>query len=160
MDNNQNNFNIGNQMSNPNNQVPNTNNFAQSLNVIQQGNQVNNNAQYNANQFNGHYVNNIPNNNIAQNPDEQVQIAIQQENKFLNTNIDITNTYLNINREDTPAQSVDYSQDPKVQENIKKRNTVTITSEGRVFIIIILVLLVFIFVLPKIFDFISNIQYK
>ena len=50
----------------------------------------------------------------------------------------------------------DYSMEPRVQENLKKKNTVTITSEGKVFIIIIIVLLLFIFIMPYIFDAIRN----
>ena len=49
-----------------------------------------------------------------------------------------------------------YSESQQIADHLKKKNTVTITSEGKVFIIIIIVLLLFIFIMPYIFDAIRN----
>ena len=74
---------------------------------------------------------------------------------------------LNVEGEYNGLPKIDYSQDPKVIENLKlqnsnenKKNTITITSEGKVFIIIIIVLLLFTFVMPYIFDLIRKVTYK
>ena len=69
---------------------------------------------------------------------------------------------LNVEGEYNGMPKVDYSKDPKVVKNIeeeKKKNTITITGEAKVFLVIIAVLLLFTFVMPIIFDLIRNIHY-
>ena len=69
---------------------------------------------------------------------------------------------LNIDGDYNGIPKIDYSMDPKVVKNIqseKKKNTITITEEAKVFLIIIVVLLLFTFVMPIIFDFVRDIQY-
>ena len=86
-----------------------------------------------------------------------------QQNKFINNGVNMENTALenlNVEGEYNNMPKVDYSQDPKVQDNLKKKNTITITSEGKVFIIIVIALLLFIFVLPTIFDIVRNVSYS
>ena len=104
-------------------------------------------------------------NEIHENNDDISNLINQQQNKFINNNIDTTTTTLNnlnVNGEYNNLPKVDYTRDPKVMKNIEqhKKNTITITSEGKIFIIIILVLLLFIFVLPTIFDIIGKIKYQ
>lgn len=126
-------------------------------------------------------INNNPNNeqynnSISQefnnNPNKEITIetilnneginVFQEQNKFITENQ--TNTALNdlnVEGEYNGLPKVDYSQDPKVMENIqssKKKNTITITGEAKVFLIIIAVLLIFTFVMPTIFDYINDIQ--
>ena len=101
------------------------------------------------------------NNSTAQEMDELKSILKPNKNKFINNDLDEKDasfTSLNIDE----ASRVDYSRDPKVQENLNqygnqqaKKNTISIGSEGIVFLVIIALLLVFIFVLPTIFDFIK-----
>ena len=101
-------------------------------------------------------------NNFSQN-DEEDRLIIQHQNKFINSDIDTTSTSLNnlnIPGEYHDIPKIDYSQEPKVKENMQKKNTVTITSEGKIFLIIIAILLIFIFVLPTIFDLITNLSYS
>ena len=98
--------------------------------------------------------------------DELKSILKTNKNKFINNDLDEKDaslTSLNIDE----ASKVDYSRDPKVQANLNqyenqqtKKNTISIGSEGIVFLVIIALLLVFIFVLPTIFDFIRANQYK
>jgi len=81
------------------------------------------------------------------------RLVIPQNNTFINNNVQENNTELySVN---TPKAPVDYSQDPKVQENMqkKKTNTVTISSDGKVLILIAIILLLFIFFLPQIYGF-------
>lgn len=129
---------------------------------------VNNNGELNQTQntfINSSPINNsiIPNQNPVNNSNEEINPMLnQQQNRFINNNIDTTSTSLNnlnIESSYSTKPKVDYSQDPKVQENLSKRNTITITSEGKVFIVIIIVLLLFIIVLPTVFDFFRNIKY-
>lgn len=112
----------------------------------------------NNNNQNSKFVNTSINDNFEEiNP-----LANQKQNKFITENKEVSSTGihdLNIDGEYHDMPKVDYSLDPKVQENLNKKNTVTITSEGKVFIIIIIVLLLFIFVMPYIFDFIRDITY-
>lgn len=150
MNNNQNNLN------NPQiNNFMGSDNFQPNLNVIPTTNNQNLNT------------NNVENNQFNQNNSQQIEnedtLVIKQTNKFINNNIDTSNTSLNnlnIDGAYNDMPKVDYSQDPKVRENMQKKNTVTITSEGKVFLIIIAILLIFVFILPTIFDFITNISYS
>ena len=108
-------------------------------------------------------LNIIPNFNNQQPVEPEDTLMIKQTNKFINNDIDTTSTSLNNLNVDGAYNNmpkVDYSQEPKVKENMQKKNTVTITSEGKVFLIIIAVLLIFVIVLPMIFDFITNISYN
>ena len=108
-------------------------------------------------------LNVIPNFNNQQPVEPEDTLVIKQNNKFINNDIDTTSTSLNnlnIDGAYNNMPKVDYSQEPKVKENMQKKNTVTITSEGKVFLIIIAVLLIFVIVLPMVFDFITNISYK
>lgn len=108
-------------------------------------------------------LNIIPNLNNQQPVEPEDTLMIKQTNKFINNDIDTTSTSLNNLNVDGAYNNmpkVDYSQEPKVKENMQKKNTVTITSEGKVFLIIIAVLLIFVIVLPMIFDFITNISYN
>lgn len=130
----------------------------------------------NINQTQNNFINNNPINNqnifpsnsnqsfeTQNNVTDESDVALTTpQNKFINNNIDTTSTSLNnlnIDGSYHNMPKVDYSKDPKVQENIKKRNTITITGEGKVFIIIIIILLLFIFVLPTVFDYIRNLTY-
>lgn len=93
--------------------------------------------------------------------EEALPSSNQVQNKFINNNRENTNTSLNnLNIDDNynSMPKVDYSQEPQVQENLKKKNTITITSEGKVFIIIIVVLLLFTFIMPYIFDMFRNLN--
>ena len=84
----------------------------------------------------------------------------QPENKYINTDFDRNSTALTDLKNDPNAMRVDYSTDPTVRANMEKieneKNTITITSEAKVFLIIIGVLLVFTFIIPYIFDAIKN----
>ena len=159
------NNNDDNEMTNQNNYI---NNSEHELNVIPTNNTQNNVG--NQNNFINQNPINITNagfgtnnqNGFIQN-DVENTLTIQHQNKFINNNIDTTNTALNNLNVDGSYHNmpkVDYSQEPKVKENMQKKNTVTITSEGKIFLIIIAVLLIFIFVLPTIFDLITNISYS
>lgn len=172
MNNNQANLNTDPQIANTNNQNEQPisqgrffQNINQPLNVIpennlnQEFNQPINNFQSNNDNTFIQNENNY-NNQINEYND---QIITQEENtaKFINNNIE--NTTLNdLNIDDTynNTPKVNYSRELKVQENLKKNNTITITSEAKVFILIIIVLLLFIIVMPYISDFISNIKYS
>jgi len=190
MNNNQDNLNINPEMNNLNNPnlsnsrfINNQNGFVQNqqtpLNVIPQTqsesfesninqgfmNQQNNNIIPNQDNINNQ--NNNLNTNINQgfnnNSNNDEIPTFQSQNKFITENQ--TNTALNdlnVEGEYNGLSKVDYSQDPKVVENIqssKKKNTITITGEAKVFLIIIAVLLIFTFIMPTIFDFIRDIQY-
>lgn len=93
--------------------------------------------------------------------DEEITI-FQEPNKFITENQNNTALNdLNIDGDYNGLPKVDYSQDPKVMENIQsqnKKNTITITGEAKVFLIIIAVLLLFTFIMPTIFDYINDIQ--
>ena len=110
----------------------------------------------------------IPNQTVATNvpaEEEFNPMLMGKQNKFINNNVETSNNTLNdlnVNGEYNDLPKVDYSRDPKVAENLNniKKNTVNITSEGKVFIIIILVLLLFIFVMPTIFDFLGKLKYQ
>ena len=155
MDNNQNSF------------IPSNNNFQTSPNMGQ-GNDIH--------QHDNDFLNNLANAHQnrevrpieTQNDDinELNHIIKPNQNKFIKDEIvspETTLTSLNIESNN----QIDYSRDPRVRENLEqienqttKKNTITITSEGKVFILIIALLLIFIFVLPTIFDYVRNIQYK
>jgi hypothetical protein len=149
-----NNNNINNQ-DNTNNQ--NNNFFNNNINPNFNNGQYNNNLNTNINQ---QFNNEITRESILNN-DEIV--VFQSQNKFITENK--TNTSLNdlnIEGDYNGLPKVDYSQDPKVIENLKtqnKKNTIIITEEAKIFLIIIAVLLLFTFVMPIIFDLIRNIQY-
>ena len=124
-----------------------------------------NNLQYNNNLNNNDNFNNNINNEITMDSilnNEEIN-AFQNQNKFITENqTNTTLNDLNIEGDYNGLPKVDYSRDPKVIENIKaekKKNTITITGEAKVFIIIIAVLLIFTFIMPTIFDFIRDIQY-
>lgn len=101
------------------------------------------------------------NNDFEDNPMFSLNL---NKNKFINNNIENSNASLNsmnVDGEYNNMPKVDYSQDPRVQENmkqIKNNNTINIGSEGKIFIVIIAVLLLFVFVMPYIFDAIRNIS--
>lgn len=186
MDNNQDNFNNNPQANILNNQNNSNNN--QPLNVIPTMNPVNNNeTQNDAHQFDNAFMNTMANNNNINNTnqntffnnpvvsnqntelpqdnemDELNKVIKTPQNRFINDNIDTTANSLNdlnIETGNADGPKVDYSKDPKVMENLNKKNTINITSEGKIFIVIIIALLIFIFVLPTVFDFIRKIQYQ
>ena len=185
MNNNQDSFNNNPQIPNMmNNQNPNTfiNNptaFSQPqpISVVPQN--LEQNIQNNSNQgFNTQpnqptsgntFINNnafnptpIPNGLVG----EDDSINIQSTNRFINNDINTTNTALNelnVDGEYNDMPKIDYSKDPKVQNNLiqeeKQKKTIAITGEVKVFIVIIIALLLFIFVMPYIFDMLRNIQY-
>lgn len=107
-----------------------------------------------------------PNSNVTEPPiinnvEEELPTSNENTNKFINNNRENINTSLNnlnIDGNYNNMPKVDYSQEPQVQENLKKKNTITITSEGKVFIIIIIVLLLFTFIMPYIFDMFRNLS--
>lgn len=107
-------------------------------------------------------------NNSNNDMDELNSIIKPTQNKFINDDINSqSNSLTELNIENGEGPRIDYTKDPKVQENLEqleqngpKKNTITITSEGKVFLLIIVLLLLFIFVLPTIFDYIRDIQYK
>ena len=159
MNNNQNNLN--NPQTNNDMEI---NNVQSTLNVIPTTNNQNN-IENGSNFINQNQFNNIQsfNQNNSQQIENEDTLIIKQTNKFINNNIDTTNTSLNnlnIDGAYNNMPKVDYSQEPKVKENMQKKNTVTITSEGKVFLIIIAVLLIFVLVLPTVFDWITNISYS
>lgn len=150
---------------------PNNNIITNQKNInSQQNNFFNNNV--NSNQYKDN-LNNSINQEFNNNTNKEMTIetilnneginVFQEQNKFITENQ--TNTALNdlnVEGEYNGLSKVDYSQDPKVIENIqssKKKNTITITGEAKVFLIIIAVLLLFTFVMPIIFDFVRDIQY-
>lgn len=155
-------------------------NYANNPNVVQNVNPQFNNAYMKNNinntievnqQTQSNYINPVnpilqTGNSIINNTGDEIKdILNQEQNRFINNNIDTKNTTLNdlnVNGEYNNMTKIDYSQDPQVMKNINqaKKNTITITSEGKVFIIIVLVLLLFIFVLPTIFDLIEKIKYQ
>ncbi len=165
----------------------NQDNFTKPLNVIPNMNSNNQNNNNDTHKFDNDFINRGNNNNEVDNqtssvnqlntpiipnlkpeePNEEElnQMLTSKKNKFINNNIDADSpslTSLNIDTGNTEGPRVDYSKEPLVREKMEaaKKNTVTVTSEGIVFIVIIVVLLVFIFVLPNIFDYIRNITYK
>lgn len=170
----------------PNNNLQDNN---QTINVIPEGVSINNPANNN-HQFDDAFINrnnstepvsqpqnnfiNPVNNSVIPNQTVDKNVPVEEEfnpmlmgkqNKFINNNVETSNNTLNdlnVNGEYNNLPKVDYSKDPKVAENLNniKKNTVTITSEGKVFIIIILVLLLFIFVMPTIFDFLGKLKYQ
>lgn len=140
-------------------------------------NDQNSNQQFNNNQItppnnNQGRFNNIQNNNFNQNPmNSEVNPMMEPNtNRFISSGINPQENSLNslnIDTGDTNSPRIDYSNDPIIQEKMEqmnnpqnKKNTITITSEGKVFLVIIAVLLIFIFVLPTIFDYLRDIQYK
>ena len=143
---------------------------------FQNQNMVNNN-QLNINQEQENFIKNINTftNNITpiqtinnNHQEENDEIKIDTNNKFINSNIDATNSLNQLNIEDEyNDKSSIYLNDPKVQANLEaagyqkeeKKNTITITGEGKVFLIIIAALLLFTFVMPYIFDFLRDIKY-
>lgn len=103
----------------------------------------------------GNTLNNQPQ-NINNTSEEEDFMLKNNQNKFINNEMEANDTGLNnLNIDDTynNPTKIDYSQDRKVQENLKKKNTVTITSEGKVFLLIVAVLFIFTFIMPYIFDF-------
>lgn len=151
----------------------------QNITTIQNSisNDLNNNMLNNTNNniFNSNINTNIDNNinnnqsfnNVTKESilDEEQIPTLSEKNRFINNVESNTNTALNdlnVEGEYNGIPKVDYTNDPKVQENIlqeKKKNTITITGEAKVFLIIIAVLLLFTFIMPIIFDAIREIQY-
>jgi len=151
------------------NVIPQNNNqgFNQSINNIPTNNIQESNIIQTPDNFNNQFNSMPPQMNNPEQPqvngnyldDEINEIIKPQQNRFINNSMPSENTTLNDLNVDGAYNNmpkVDYSQEPKVQENLKKKNTVTITSEGKVFILIIIVLLLFTFVMPYIFDFFRN----
>jgi len=90
----------------------------------------------------------------------ELQIT-DNSNQFIHNNLNYNETSLNdLNVDGSYNQMLkpDYSNDPKVIENLQgpKKNTVTITKELKTFFLIAIVLLIFIFVMPYIFDTLRN----
>lgn len=88
----------------------------------------------------------------------------QDQNKFLNNNTfnEMTINNLNVDGTYNNISKPDYTNDPKVIENMNKmkKNTIKITNELKVFILISIILLIFIIVMPYISSFIRNIKYQ
>lgn len=181
MNNNQDNYNDNPQMkilNSLNNQTPVQNNLNEkTLNVIPnaniENNIINNNGSADVMQNPNTFIN-VPVNNVSITGLNNMQAPVIEEenpllklnkNKFINTNEEVKDTTLNsmnVNGEYNNMPKVDYSQDPKVRENIENinkygaKNTIKIGGEGKVFLIIIAVLLLFTFVMPIIYDTIRN----
>lgn len=94
-------------------------------------------------------MNNNQNMNNPQVNDDR--LVIPQNNTYINNNFQENST--EIYTPNDPKAPVDYSQDPKVRENMQKKNTITVDSDGRVLIIIAIIILLFIFFLPTIYGF-------
>ena len=105
------------------------------------------------------------NNNQSDEALKEKAIGSDNSNQFINTPNNYNETSLsdlNVDGTYNKLEKPDYTNDPKVIENIesRKKNTIPVTKEMKTFIIIILVMLVFIFIMPSIFDFIRNIKYR
>ena len=116
--------------------------------------------------INNNPINNI-NNEINNSFEEENPMLNLNQNKFIvnqdeNQNNNLNN--MNVNGEYFNMPKVDYSNDPKVRQNIEAinkhgaKNTIKIGSEGKVFLIIVAVLLIFIIFMPTIYDAIRNIR--
>lgn len=107
--------------------------------------------------------NQMPENNMNEQIQDDDRLHLANHNRFINSQQNNTMLNdLNVEGEYNGMPKVDYSKDPKVVKNIeeeKKKNTITITGEAKVFLVIIAVLLLFTFVMPIIFDLIRNIHY-
>lgn len=141
----------------------NSNNMYNDLNTFSNINNINNigiNQDNDRNNFVGVFSNQTSSirDNFSDNDYEMINP--QPENKYINTDFDRNSTALTDLKNDPNAMRVDYSTDPTVRANMEKieneKNTITITSEAKVFLIIIGVLLVFTFIIPYIFDAIKN----
>lgn len=143
------------------------NNSNPQLNVL---NQINNGLDNNQNvDLNGSNNNPFFNNNSVQNNlDSEVdELYINTDRKFISNetqqganNLEFDNNNLNDNLTDTMGgNGSKYSNDPKVIENLKQKNTISINGEFKVFVIIVLVLLGLIFLFPTIYDLIRKIGY-
>ena len=81
------------------------------------------------------------------------RLIIPQNNTYISNNQQEVNTDIYAN---APKPTVDYSQDPKVQENLqKKNNTITISADGKVLILIAIIILLFIYFLPIIYNYLN-----
>ena len=82
------------------------------------------------------------------------RLVIPQNNTYISNNTPENNTEIYAN---TPKPTVDYSQDPRVQENLqkKKNNTITISADGKVLILIAIIILLFIYFLPIIYNYLN-----
>lgn len=116
------------------------------------------------NNLNNNPMNNITNGTNNEFEEENPMLNLNK-NRFITTNEEVKDTSLNsmnVNGEYNNMPKVDYSQEPKVRENIEMinkhgaKNTIKIGSEGKVFLIIIAILLIFTFVMPTIYDAIRN----
>ena len=81
-------------------------------------------------------------------------LIINYNNNFTENDTKLTD----LNTEGIP--NVDYTKDPKVHANLerdeKRKKTITITNEGKVFLLIIIILFLSTFVIPYIFDFLRE----
>lgn len=96
---------------------------------------------------------------------KQEGINVQSQSKFINeSNFNETSIDdLNINGDYNNLNRIDYSNDPKVMENLgrvekKEKMTITITKDLKFIIIIALGLFIFILIMPYIFDFFRDIN--
>ena len=103
------------------------------------------------------------NTNFTNTLKSQTDMVQPSDNHFINNTNNYNETSLNdLNIDGTYNQMLktDYSQEPKVRENIEKskKNTIPITKELKTFLLIALVLFGFIIIMPYIFDFVRNIR--
>lgn len=154
-------MNNNNYNNNSNTQIPN------SLPNLQQGipnqNNINNNMQP--------LMPNQSNLNMQSNDQNLVNNSIgginNQSNQYIN--YDISNARnetsindLNVVSDYNQMGRPEYTNDPKVMENInqQKKNTIPVSKELKTVIIIALILLVFIIIIPMVFDFVNDIRFN
>lgn len=151
------------QMNNMNNN--NINNQDNHFNVYQQlNNNISNNNIAQTSNYRNTNFNNVFNNNISTLPKN----GVEEEYDFLNNQNPSKFIQNEFTEKDTTLQNlktegiarVDYTRDPRVHANLaqddKRKKTVSITTEGKVFIVIIIVLLLAVFVIPYLFDLIMD----
>lgn len=88
------------------------------------------------------------NSNISVNDFNNDNVAIVNQNKFLSDNVNDTNIF-----ENNAKNSIDYTSDPSVRENLKKKKNFSISIDGKVLLIITAILFVYILFLPNIYEF-------
>ena len=160
-------INLGNLQAGLNNQTPIENNNSPIDIPTNNQNQPGINVQPTPNNF-------INPNNIQQNNNPTFSETLESEgihlgnnSKFISNEAQFNETTINDLNVDGTYNNMgtpDYSQDPKVKENLEKINsgkktTVQLPADSKTFIIIAIVLLIFILVMPYIFDLIRNIKY-
>lgn len=152
--------NISDNINNLNNEFNNQNNNNVN-NIYNNISQSDNNQDNNKFNFNGVFSNQTTSIKDNMSDEDYNLINPEQNSKFIKSTFDTTSTTLADLNVDPNAPRIDYSNDKKVQENIvneeKRKNTIAISQEAKVFLTIIVVLLIFIFVMPYIFDAIKNI---